>query len=226
MSIKIDLKIFVFILIFFITKQIKIYTLLMFFAFIHELAHLVMGIIMGLKPESIRLSIYGFSISYKTECDDYNKKIKKGNFLSIKKIMIALAGPAINLIIILFTLIYYRTYGVSKLFNVNIDQIIYANILLVLFNMIPIYPLDGGRILKEIIYIYEGLEKSYTSINLISNISLFILTVFASFFIMLFQNISVLLIIVYLWTLVINNNKQIKKIQYILQLCKNEQKNT
>ena len=41
MSIKIDLKIFLFAILFWLTSQIKIYAVLMIFALIHELAHLL-----------------------------------------------------------------------------------------------------------------------------------------------------------------------------------------
>lgn len=49
MSVKIDLKIFLFAIIFYFTKQIKIYALLMILALVHELGHLVCGICLGLK---------------------------------------------------------------------------------------------------------------------------------------------------------------------------------
>ena len=73
MSIKIDLKIFLFALIYIITKQIKIYAILMLFALIHELGHLVTGLILGLKIEEISVVPVGFSIRFKTESKDYNK---------------------------------------------------------------------------------------------------------------------------------------------------------
>ena len=76
MQIKIDLKIFLFLLIFVITRQIKIYAILMLFALIHELGHLVTGLILGLKIEEISVVPVGFSIRFKTESKDYNKKIK------------------------------------------------------------------------------------------------------------------------------------------------------
>ena len=41
MSVKIDLKVFLFIFLFWITSQIEIYAVLMIFALIHELAHLL-----------------------------------------------------------------------------------------------------------------------------------------------------------------------------------------
>ena len=49
MQIKVDLKILIFALIFFLTNQIKLYILLMIFAFIHEMAHLITGVCLVFK---------------------------------------------------------------------------------------------------------------------------------------------------------------------------------
>ena len=76
MQIKIDLKIFAIILIFLITKNIGIYAILMFFALIHELGHLLCGICLGFKPKSIGIIPYGFNLGFEIKCQDYNKKIK------------------------------------------------------------------------------------------------------------------------------------------------------
>ena len=56
MRITIDLKIFLFALIFVITNQIKFYAILMIYAVIHELGHLVCGLILKLKPESFNIT--------------------------------------------------------------------------------------------------------------------------------------------------------------------------
>ncbi len=216
MRIKIDLKIFVFIIIFLITRQIKIYGLLMLFAFIHECAHLIAGLFVGLKPEFIKILPYGFAISFKTKCEDYNKKIKKGNLLSVKKIIIAIAGPFINL----FLAILIYVLNDRGILIGNFENIIYANILLFLFNMIPIYPLDGGRIFKELIYIHKGLKESYYQTNIISKISIIILTALSSFILLFYKNIAIIFVIGYLWILVIKNDKQTKIINYIYGLVK------
>ena len=105
MEIKVNLKIFIFAVIFYFTKQIEIYALLMLFAILHELGHLLAGSIMGVKVKSISIMPIGLSIGFEIDAMDYNKKIKKGNFLNIKKIIIAFAGPMVNFIIaILFFL--------------------------------------------------------------------------------------------------------------------------
>lgn len=84
MSVKIDLKIFLFAIIFYFTKQIKIYALLMILALVHELGHLVCGICLGLKLKSIKITPVGFQILFKII---YRIIIlnTKGNEICIKK---------------------------------------------------------------------------------------------------------------------------------------------
>ena len=99
MSIKIDLKIFLFLFLFFLTSQIEIYIILMIFAIMHELGHLIAGIILKFKPEEINLTPVGLRISFRIEPEEYNKDIKNTRPLNIKKAIIAIAGPTTNLII-------------------------------------------------------------------------------------------------------------------------------
>ena len=202
MQIKINLKIFIFIIIFIVTRQIEIYGILMLFAFLHEIGHLLAGLILGFKPQTLSLNPLGLAIKFKIDLEDYNHKINKANILALKKIIIAFSGPAVNFIIaILFFVSNFRLGGIKNEF------IIYSNILIGLFNLIPIYPLDGGRILKEIIHIFKGLNESYTYINFISNASIIMLTIFSSIGIFYLKNIAILFIICYLWYLVINENR-------------------
>lgn len=55
MTINVNLKIFLFALIFYLTKQIEIYVILMLFALVHEIGHLICGIMLGLKPKSLKI---------------------------------------------------------------------------------------------------------------------------------------------------------------------------
>lgn len=210
MSIKIDLRIFLFTVIFFFTHQIEIYALLMVFALLHELGHLACGLALGFKPKAMAINPFGFQIEFQVHTEEYQKRIGKGSRLNIKKILIALAGPFTNFIIILLCFFVPKDNFMEK------ETMIYANFLLAIFNLLPIYPLDGGRILKEIMQLKFGLEKAYEITNKTANIMIIILTVIASIAILYIHNIAILLILGYLWYLVIKNNRwyQFKKSIY------------
>ena len=210
MRFRIDLKIFIFLIIFYFTKQIEIYAMIMLFALIHELGHLLAGILMGMKPEKIELMPFGVSISFKIKVEEYNKKIKKGNMLEIKKILVALAGPLTNFIIII----------IASTINIDLFKaliIIYTNFLIMIFNLLPIYPLDGGRILKGILHINFGIQKSEFYTNIISKITVTIITILSSVLILYIHNIAIALIDMYLWYLVIKEDIIYKKREKILE---------
>lgn len=211
MRIRINLKIFLFVLIFILTKQIKIYGILMLFAFIHELGHMLVGILLGFKPEKLEIMPYGVSVGFNVKCEDYNKKIKKGNMLAIKKLIIALAGPLTNFIItIIFLMVNINFLGIER------ELVIYSNILIGIFNLIPIYPLDGGRAIKNILHITVGLQNSYEYTNQISKITICLLTGVCSIAILYIRNVAILLILAYLWYLVIVENRKYNRKKEIL----------
>ena len=100
---------------------------------------------------------------------------------------------------------------------VSNEILAYANILIMLFNLLPIYPLDGGRIFKELIQIFEGSIKAKIYIRKISKAVVIILTMLASIGILYLKNIAIFFIIIYLWIIVIKENKQYNKIVYELE---------
>lgn len=116
----------------------------------------------------------------------------------------ALAGPILSFVLaIIFS--YIEPIFIPK------QDAVYSNILILLFNLMPIYPLDGGRIIKNILHIKFGNEKAQKYIYDISNISMFFFTFACSIAIVYFKNISYFLICVVLWIITISENLKIKK---------------
>ncbi len=143
MQIKVDIKIFIFFLIFLITKKIKVYGILMIFSLLHEIGHFICGLLLGFKPQKMTVLPYGLKINFRTQINDLNKKVKEGNMLSVKKIILALAGPLTNVICVIIAGFINKNIHIIE--NDTYSNIIYANILIAIFNLLPIFPLDGRK---------------------------------------------------------------------------------
>ena len=184
MRIRIDLKIFIFLILFYFTNQLRIYLIVMFFCFMHEIAHMILGIIFKMKPNKLEINPFGFSISFNNESN------------KIKEVFVVLAGPVMNVgLAILCQYIELR--------YITIQESVYSNILIFLFNMLPIYPLDGGRIIKCLLHIKIGEIKAEEISNKISYITIILVTIFCSISVYYFQNFAIFLICIFLWRIVL-----------------------
>ena len=152
---------------------------------------------------------YGLKLDFKVNYKDYNKKINKGTMISLKKAIIALAGPLTNILIIIITIILSYFISDFEIISYTYQDIIYTNALIALFNLLPIYPMDGGRILKEIIHIKLGLKSSYIITKKATLISTSVLSACSSIFILYYKNIAIFIVMIYLWGLTIKTVKQI-----------------
>ena len=172
-----------------ITKNIRVFSILLFFILIHELIHLISGVILGLKPKKITFTIAGFSIEFE-ERNVKNYLIKSKRRLK-NKIIIDMSAPIVNLFL-----------GIIFAF-VKIPDFTYANLIIFLINILPILPLDGGRILKNIL-LYKFTFRTVNNVMIeISRINLIILTLIGSIIVVYLKNPLIAIFIIYLWFLFI-----------------------
>lgn len=182
MRIRIDLKIFIFSIIFYFTNQIRIYFIIMFFSFLHEMGHIIMAFILNIKLEKIEIMVCGFSATFK----------EKLNNTKIKEILVTIAGPITSLALAIL-------YNKINLEYISKQEAVYSNILIFLFNFIPIYPLDGGRIIKIFLNMKFGVIKSEKIISKISNVTIIIITIICSIAVYYYKNLAIFIICIFLW---------------------------
>ena len=185
MKIEIDLKIILLAILFFLLKKIELYTLFIIFIFIHEIMHLLVGMLVGFIPKRFSFNPLGFSVEF------YNYNCRRNKF---KKIITYLAGPISN---------FFMSYLFYKL-NINEYlkmKIIYTNLLLGVFNLFPILPLDGGKIFKEILNSIIGNKNAIIFMITVTKIILFLFSIIYSIAIFKIKNIAIFLILMYMWYL-------------------------
>lgn len=115
------------------------------FVFLHELMHYLAARILGFSGFDIEILPIGAVLKVK-DLDEASAE---------EDLIISLAGPVFNL---LLAAIFYALF---ILFNIHYLYLIYkSNLALGIFNLIPAFPLDGGRVLRDILSIKTIYRKA------------------------------------------------------------------
>lgn len=128
------------------------------FVTLHELSHSIVAKKFGIQVREITLLPIG-GVASMTKMPDK----------PYQEFLISLAGPLFNIaVVIVFFLPLYYLLGPEVLFHhlsvktfpLTIAHIYWINLILALFNLIPAFPMDGGRILRAILAQKMGYQKA------------------------------------------------------------------
>lgn len=112
---------------------------------LHELGHALMARRFGIETEDVTLYPIGGVA-----------RLRRMPRSPGAELLIALAGPAVNVVIAavlvgLGALGLFRLDGASTLVGLFALELTMVNVGLVLFNLVPAFPMDGGRVLRALL---------------------------------------------------------------------------
>ena len=181
------------ILIFVVYGELKYAFMYLIAVTIHELAHYSIAKKLGYKLGKLYIMPYGVCLNY---CESA--------FYEDDEIKIALAGPLINIFLSILCVAVWWCFPESYYY---LDYFCLCNFALGIFNLIPCFPLDGGRVFVAGLskrYAREKVQKYSIIMNYIISFVLLVL-----FLISLFNsiNITYIIIAIFLFSGTINSEK-------------------
>lgn len=181
---KVHPTVYLFAIISILTASYKTFIIISFLIVIHELGHFLAAKSLGIETDSIYLYPLG-GISR------INIPL---NIPIYKDILILIMGPVFQFISYYMLLYFFNDYELVTRYHIGI----------LLFNMLPIYPLDGGKLLNIIFTCIIPYKISYRIIIYISYLFNIIL---------LFCNdkISINMILIYIVLIAIIRKEQLKE---------------
>jgi Zn-dependent protease len=148
----VELNIFFLVLFAITTPQIAIAVFISIL--LHEMAHAWMANRKGYNVYGIEISLFSGSAAIDTNIHERDS------------IPIIAAGPISNLLIFIVAFGLNHLYPTDFLYNLT-----WINLLLFSFNSLPIYPMDGGQILNDLLV--RKMRNRTKAINIASIVSLF-----------------------------------------------------
>lgn len=111
----------------------------------HELGHSFVAIKQGINVRSITLFLFGGLANLEKESES-----------PAEAFWVAIAGPAVSITLFALLTAVNLFTGISGPLAGVVSLLAYINLILALFNLIPGLPLDGGNILKSLVWKVTG----------------------------------------------------------------------
>ncbi len=125
---------------------------------LHEYAHVFAAIKQNFKPAYIKL--FGFGAAAAIKSNDMTVDMKG-------QLKMAIAGPVMSF----FLVIIFSGLNLIIPNTLIFEYFATINIMLCVFNLLPIYPMDGGRVLNAILSMRLGLIKGIKTSVIISYVA-------------------------------------------------------
>ncbi len=186
-KIKINFLIIVLILLLFFTKY-KIEMVISLLTIIaHELSHIVVAINKNIDIKEVEIFPFG-GIAKLDGFISCNPKLE---------IIVSLAGPLMNFF--LGFILYF--FSMIKIDNYIINYALKINLCMGLFNLAPILPLDGGRVVRALLSMVVGYKRSTNILIMISYIISTIMIVFGVVF-YFFKNEGIYIVFLFIFIII------------------------
>ena len=104
---------------------------------LHEIGHAIVARHLGYQLEQISLLPFGAELS-----------LQNDDFTPSDEIKIAVAGPLVNLVLIVICVSLWWIFPVTYYYT---DLFVFSNFVTFTFNLLPVFPLDGGRVFRAIL---------------------------------------------------------------------------
>lgn len=145
----------------------------------HEVSHSSMANILGYKLDNICLMPYGAKITGSLSVKNFDE------------ILIAIAGPLFNIAVVVVLTALWWLY--PPLYHYT-ETLVTANFVTAVFNFIPVFPLDGGRVLYALL---QNRMTAKRAARCMKVISISVAAIFSALFILsFFYDVNLNLIII------------------------------
>lgn len=178
------------------SNVLRTYLIIFLMLFIHEMGHIIVA--KYYKYEVSEITIFPFGFYSRISNLDYAS--------SFELFMMMLGGLMMHFFFYIFLIFLYKFDNISISYYEYLQNI---NLSILMFNIIPIYPLDGGRCMFSIVRMFFNYKISKMIIYFISFIIIIYLFVYA--------NISFRIVLILLFIINIKDilNLDYQRVEYL-----------